>query len=380
MPKLRKPRQGVVLKIKNRPIPFSFWPVCKTIRRFGLQSTLFALDPWNVIVSNIRKSCPSSSKSEAEACVEQAQDFYKASLTATLASARPLLLYYSFMNLAKAYCLTRGSVQTFNQAKHGISEQLGAGARELSDAFLKAFPSPCQSGGCQIFDEFSFALSGNHIASPNHSFGLPQLLPQVVAGHRLWCDAADKDERFIAIEHISVVHKDSSKECWLNLYIYADDLERFGIAHKEFLLSSRLDGDFREVECKSPVPRKLIRFEQVKPMPYTGRPADILQKLVDTLRGKIWSTVSSGQPYRRYYAYLAPVAEHADILPQLASIYAVIFYLGSITRYRPHHFDLILEGDYGAWIREFIIGQPVQFVYLLASEFAQQEVTRPAIV
>lgn len=362
-------------------MPFSFWPVYRTTRRFGLQSTLFALDPWNVIVASIRRRCPIPAKPEAEACIEQAQDFYNASLTAALASARPLLLYYSFMNLVKAYGLTTGTASSFDRAQHGVSEQLKTGGHELVDAFLKAFPSPSAGGDRQVFDEFNRALGAPSIVPPSHSYDLPRLMPQIVAGHRLWCDAADEDERFIAIDRIAINHDASSKQLWLSLYIFADDLSRFGITHGRFLSESRFGGTFREVKTRARVgTRKLLKFEQVSPTTYHGRPTDSLQAHVASLRGKIWSTVSEGRPYRRYYVYLAPTAEHAEVLPQLLSIYSVVFYLGSITRYRPHHFDAILEGEYGAWIREFIIGQPVQFIYLLASEFAQQEVTKPAIV
>ena len=380
MANLPKQRRGSVLSVKGRQVPFSFWPVFRTTRRFGLQSTLFALDPWNVIVASIRVRCPVPQRAEAEACVEQAQDFYNASLTATLASARPLLLYYSFLNLVKAYGLTTVTATTFNRATHGMSEQLRPGGVELTDAFLRAFPSP-PTGSLQVLDEFIRSLGGPGVSSPSHEYDLPKLLPQVVAGHRLWCHAADKDERFIAIDRIVVLHDAAAKDIWLNLYIFADDLSRLGITHKRFLTESRLGGTFREVKVSSNRgTRKLMRLEQISRTKYTGRATDSLQALVDSLRGRIWATVSEGSPYRRYYAYLAPQCEHSEILPQLVSIYSIVYYLGSITRYRPHHFDAILEGEYGAWIREFIIGQPVQFIYLLASEFAQQEVTKPAIV
>ena len=61
-------------------------------------------------------------------------------------------------------------------------------------------------------------------------------------------------------------------------------------------------------------------------------------------------------------------------------MYAVTFYLGSITRYRPHHFDALLRGGFGPRVRDFVTGQPLQFLYLMASEIAQREITRPSIL
>ena len=91
-------------------------------------------------------------------------------------------------------------------------------------------------------------------------------------------------------------------------------------------------------------------------------------------------TVSTIPPYRRYYVYLCPLAEQQHRLPQLLSMYAVTFYLGSITRYRPHHFDALLKGAFGPRVRDFVTGQPLQFLYLMASEMAKRDIARPSIL
>ena len=64
----------------------------------------------------------------------------------------------------------------------------------------------------------------------------------------------------------------------------------------------------------------------------------------------------------------------------LPAIFAVMYYLGSITRYRPHHFDTIVDGRFGPMIESFLDDAPSQFLFLLASEFCQQEITKAAIV
>jgi hypothetical protein len=56
-----------------------------------------------------------------------------------------------------------------------------------------------------------------------------------------------------------------------------------------------------------------------------------------------------------------------------------MFYLGSVTRYRPQQFDTLVEGRFGGPVQEVLASQPGQFLYLIASEFAQREVTHPAI-
>jgi hypothetical protein len=67
-------------------------------------------------------------------------------------------------------------------------------------------------------------------------------------------------------------------------------------------------------------------------------------------------------------------------MPQLASIYALTFYLGSVTRYRPNAFRELMNGAFEPRISDFVAGHAAQFVYLMASEFARRDVTKPSIV
>jgi hypothetical protein len=208
-----------------------------------------------------------------------------------------------------------------------------------------------------------------------------RLLPQILPGHRLWAEAANQGERFISIYDIRVMENKTNKSLWLNFYLFEDDLTRLGVTHKKLLLETGLRTLFKQVQSIRTVnKRKLVCFEQISTIVYKHRPSDEVHKLVPIIRNFLWVTVASVPAYRRYYLYLSPTSEHASLLPQLLSIYAVTFYLGSITRYRPHHFDRIVDGAFGPRIEEFISGQPLQFIYLMASEFFQQDVTKPSIV
>ncbi len=93
---------------------------------------------------------------------------------------------------------------------------------------------------------------------------------------------------------------------------------------------------------------------------------------------KLWQTVTSAQPHRNYYLYLSPPGERR--YPQWVSIYAVMFWLGSLTRYQPVALLDLLDGPYGAFFREFLASQPTQFLYIIASEFKHQGVAKPAVV
>ncbi|MFQ2239230.1 YaaC family protein [Aeromonas dhakensis] len=380
---LSQPRTGERLRVNNKLIPFSFWPT-KTGPKgnASLQTLLFSLDPWAIIDQTIKTSCPAAARLEALACTYQARDFYETAIDAQRVSARPLALYYCFMNLVKAFCLTRGTQTTFDKAQHGLSEMLRPPGKELTDAFLRAFTSPNGHGQLQDFSEFMRALSGAGLAA-TQDYDIPVLLPQILPGHRLWSSAANKKERFVAVHDIQTVLNKTKREIWLNLYFVADDLSRIGVTVQKFLADSQLQPSFAQVACsdKDSDGRALICFQQVAPVvcPNT-KYANSLQQLFDSLRPFLWVTVATIPPYRRHYAYLRPANEVAHTLPQLLSVYALSYYLGSITRYRPHHLPTITDSAYGPRVQDFITGQPQQFLYLLASEFARREIAKPSIL
>jgi hypothetical protein len=54
-----------------------------------------------------------------------------------------------------------------------------------------------------------------------------------------------------------------------------------------------------------------------------------------------------------------------------------MFYLGSLTRYKPYDFDKIVTHEYAWLVGEFLNTQPIQFLYGLASTLDGIEVVQP---
>ena len=198
---------------------------------------LFARDPWLPIFQSIKRDCEKARQPEALACLEQAKDFFTAGTSAEVVAARPLALYYGFMNLVKAYCLTRGARTTFDKAKHGLSAQLVAGAKELVGASLDAYLS-IATADANNFDEFLQVYKGTGLTD-NTTYQLPVLLPQIVPGHRFWSQAAKTSERFIQVHDIQFWHDTNTNSLWLKLYFVADDLSRLGVTQQRLLTESR---------------------------------------------------------------------------------------------------------------------------------------------
>jgi hypothetical protein len=211
-------------------------------------------------------------------------------------------------------------------------------------------------------------------------YQVPHLMPQILQGHRLWCAAAEETERFISIARIDIRQDSAAKQIWVNLNFYEDDITRLDVSHTALLANARLDPLFSEVKGVEKNGRRLVVFQQNNPVDYSHRPSDKLQELVDAIAPHIWSNVLSIPPYRKYYVYMAPNAEHPFVLPQVLSVYALFYYFSSATRYKPERFARVIRGRHGAQIEEVITNLPNQLVFLMASLFAKQEVTRAAIV
>ena len=333
MPRLPQPRAGERLRIKERTLEFSFWPVERSTRRFGLGTRVFATDPWTVIRRSAEVRCLAGTENAVFALLEQAEDFFKAAESGVKA-AKPLLLYYCFMNLAKAFVLASQRREQVDNAQHGFKERLDPppNDRELVNAFLVAFQTPVAGPNppepIQVFDELLWSLSTAGIPANRHRYDLPQLLPQIVPGHRLWVEGTGRNEseRFIAIEEIELRCDPAAKTLWTQLYIFRDDLVRIGLNHGELLSQARINGLFREVHSNIVWGnRDVLSFEQMTPLHYKDRPSDKIDELVAPLRTLFWRTVLSHQPYRQYYLYPAPTAEHGQVLPQILSIYAITY-------------------------------------------------------
>jgi hypothetical protein len=377
MPLLPAPRKGKILKVKRRKVDFSFWPMSRSTRRYGLQSRVFATDPWAVIRHSIDKRCPGSAITQAQAFRAQAQDYFRAAQVADLFTTKPVLLYYSFLNLVKAYVLTVSGRSLYERTHHGLTKATAAGGQELFDSHLEAKHSRTN---VNVFDDFLAALTGSGLSS-NKTYRMTHLLPQLLQGHRLWCAASGNQERFVEVTRIDLLQDRTTKKLWIAVNIFEDDLDRLGISRHYLLQGSKLISNYREVRSDEELGgRHLLKFERKELTPYTHRPSDVVPDLVTTLKQKLWINVLSVPPYRKYYVHVAPPSERSFVLPQLASIFAFFFYLGSVTRYQPQRIDGLIRGSYGAQLEEAVINLPNQFLYLTASELSQQDVTRAAIV
>lgn len=366
-------KRGEPLCIMQRELEFSFFAMRRTTRRWGVHSMIYAAEPWAVINGSLTDQIAAiADRRTAQSFVRQGREYFTAAERADTIETRPVLYYYSFLNLAKALAIARTRQRVIGKVVHGIVPIGGSGhmpsTAELS--FKRSTPKSVSA-----VDELHVALTGAQV--PTTPIPVRELIAQSVVAHRLWREASKRKERFLTAEHVLLRHDPDAKSIWATLCVRADTMKARGRGVAETAREAGLAPLFRAVADPDRDSTYRI-FEQVAPVGYNDRPSDKVMDVIRVLSPLLWQTVTSAPPYRRYYLYLSPPGEIR--LRQWLSIYAILFWLGSLTRYQPVELLDLLDGSYGPFFRELIATQPSQLLYTLASEFKQQDVAKAAVV
>ena len=372
------PRQGEVVHIRQRPATFSFFPTFQGTKREGVHSILFATEPWNIIQNNLEKLSDKDAKRQALAFIVQSRDFFTAAQNSDVSAAKPLLLYYSFLNLAK--CLTvKRQGNKLGKVHHGLSEKLpttpGAIHGNVSIDILKSPDSSAFAMFAQVLGASlpETAAEKTHVEVRSQDF-----LAQVLIGHRIFCQANNIKERFVSLDRVEYMQDAAAQEAWLRVRAYADDFTRLGYRLNDLSKNLGKAGTWRNVNCsKKSDDRRIIEAETITTTHYSHRPSEVLEQISNQARSQLWRSVTAYPPYRKYYIYV-PKETHV-LMSQLLTIYLATYYFGSITRYKPEQFEQILKSSIGPFVFEFFSNQPAQFLYLMVSEFMKQEVAKAAI-
>lgn len=376
--RLAEPRAGEPVRVRDRVVAFSAWPIGQGSRREKLQSTLFASDPWNLIQYCVDEIENDGAKFQSNAFLKQSKDFFQASISASADAAKPLLLYYSFLNLAKCLVVKRRNAALTVRVMHGLTERLPTTAGAIHGEV--AYTPNNGSGAFQLFsDALSFTLPNGPLVNGQVTIRSTDILSQILVGHRVLCQAEGYNERFVSLEKLEYLQDSNLKNVWLSAKLQRQDLTRLGYSGGDISSSlGRTGSGFRNVVWQ-PVENseRMVQFEQRTLFSYNQRPSEVLNEVSASTSTLLWRVVTTFPPYRKYYVYV-PTSSQV-VLHQLLSIYASMYYFGSITRYKPEGFSHILSSKIGPFVYEFFSSQPYQFLYLMSSEFAKQEIARAAV-
>jgi hypothetical protein len=304
----------------------------------------------------------SKDKLSNKACayLEQSFEFFEAAKNPRTGS-KPLLYYYSFLNLAKTYLLFK-KIDFPNAVKHGVCDPRENEREKLKLQGQSIRINRINPNHSQLFPEFICALGG---VPPIEDIKIVDLLSKIPGIHMSYSSIAKRSPSFIPIE--KKVIQFNNTEVWTQIALKKENRNEYDRILK-LKANNTFSTYFHQISCSTD---KEVWFESV-PESGRNRGIDNAIKRIQTKINRIgiWSVLTN-KGYRYY------LSTFSNWLPQLASMYAVMFYLGSITRYRPHDFDKILRSKYSWLIEEFINTQPTQFLYILASTLAEVDVVKP---
>ena len=366
MPRLRSQREGEELTTNGRLIPFSFWPAIRS-NRWALQRRLYVRDPWATLFEAVyRSTIPKRKIDEALSYLDQAEAFYEAGTEISgRMSVKPLLLYYSIMNLAKCMIAVRRTGLDLSHAQHGLTATRLHQRAILGDAVgIRTSPNRVN-----VFSELMTILDGH--APTLRNLQVRHLLPQILPAHRLWAYASGRKEQFINVAP-RAFHDATTRKAWLSVYVDRGELAYMGLGVNKFIAAAGLPGHWEQVQGSQDDAHWII-LEQLDDTSYIGRPLDCATDLFRSIRPALWSVVTTTGPHRKYYLNI-DTGLGAHRLPQWSSVYILFFYFSDLTRYRPVHFDRFLESKYGPQTESFLDECPSQFLVLMASELLQREV------
>ena len=357
----RRARIGEKVVVRSVSVPFTFWPEAYVER-----GSLVTSDPWSCLQSYVHQQVQNNTKKNlAITFLEQSQDFHHAAKSAPRLGSKPLLHYYSFLNLVKAFLTVRSNLD-LKRSMHGIKEVDENIRKYLTITSQLVKINDSGTGRTQIYREFMKECSFSVPVKPTPT-KVVDLLEQIVGIHRITSHTLKKSKQFFFVKEISFEYDPNTKEAWIAFYIDRRQITTDTAASdiRKHMTS------FEEVES----PRRDCRRYESTSMKYRKSPIQVLRGLVLSTWEDIWSELHPGE-YKFWISSINKEKRRA----QLASGYQAMFYFGSISRYRPDDFYKLVEGKHGWMIQEFINTQPLQFIYFLGSSIVEAEMVVPVLV
>lgn len=281
-----------------------------------------------------------------DSLLEQAKNFYIAAENSPIKS-RPLLFYYSFLNLAK---VAINLEKRYGRAdyRHGLEANHHG---RFSSSVIKVH----QKKGYvkNISSELQEALDGTTLTI-DLNINIKDYLAHCVGVHRAYSEIYNIDELFYRIEDFKI-YKNAKKYCF-----------------KAKLIATTADIPSLTAIGYNIIEEDGIYYwrEEITTTSYsTTRNSYYL--LSQHLRTKgIWYFIGND-------GYTMYISKHATnrYSPETI-IYNSMFFLGSITRYHPYMFERLFT-DKEQWLMsEFLTTQPKQLLYLMTAKILGQNVLK----
>lgn len=310
----------------------------------GNNKKLIISDIWSFWDYVIKKA--NYEKEFMHSLLEQAKNFYVAAENSPI-NSRPLLYYYSFLNLAKAAINIEKKYGRVRYM-HGLSENHH---NRFLNSTIKI--SPIISGTKNVSAELLECLDGTTL-SMGLNINVKGYLTHCVGVHRAYSEIYNMDEHFYRIEDYKLF-KDKKKYIFrAKLIAQAIDIPNIQGQGYNIIIE---DGVYYWQE------------EVITTSYSTTRSSYFMLSQHLRIKG-MWYFISND-------GYTIYISKHPNNRYSTETIiYNSMFFLGSITRYHPYMFERIFS-DKEQWLMsEFLTTQPKQFLYLLTAKILGQNVLK----
>jgi hypothetical protein len=322
-------------------------------------SYVLTSDPWNYLKAYLKnehdkikkrttKNAPIKDRlKKALYFVSLAESFLKSAYNVEM-PAKGTLTYYYILNLTKAFLLVRGYDLETNTEYHGLS-------LKSADTDKLTISKNAIGGGINIFH--SFAKELGYTLNHGDEINLSEMISNLPEIHEMTFNLGllnKSKQKFlpIKIEFISNENK------WTKLtYRISYDKKHKNTYPVEKFLSGQLasllekSDDINDQEVFTS--KKIRRLEHKSDKSWCSN----YSKLCEEIKSLNVRLMLTRQGYK-YYIDLQP-----DKYDTLIYSFALMFYIGSVARYRPTLNEEILEGDYKAIISETMKSTPKQYLY-----------------
>ena len=280
--------------------------------------------------------------------LEQAKHFYETAETSPMKS-RPLLYYYSFLNLAKVMINIEKEYGSSIRYMHGIKED-NKNHFHNSDIIINPKKNSVINVSAELLEVFD-----GEIITADRTINVKSYLSQCVGIHRAYSEIYKTPETLFKLGRI-MLYKKRGKILGIKSEVQcnANNVASLTALGYNIVLE---DTKYFWIE------------EIVKPSSAVTR--SDFYNLATILKSKgIWYYI--GNSGYTYYISTNTVSRYK---PEII-IYNTMFYLGSITRYNPYLFDKMFSDKEQWMVSEFLTTQPKQFLYLATAKILGQSILK----
>jgi hypothetical protein len=337
------------------------------------ESYVLTSDPWNYLKAFLKnehdklkkrtkKNGPIKEKlNKALYFVSLAESFLKSAENVDMPT-KGTLTYYYILNLTKAFLLVRDYDLETNTEHHGLS-------LNSSDTENLTISNNTKGSGIYIFQ--SFAKELGYTLNPGDKINLNDMVSNLPEIHELTFNLRllNKTKRKFLPVKIEFISNETRwtkltyRICYEKKHKNTYRIEKFTTGEIASLLVKNDDIDGQEVFISKQI-RNLTHKSDTS---WCSNYAELCNE-IKKLNVRLMLT---RQGYK-YYIDLQP-----DKYDTLIYSYALMFYIGSVARYRPSLNEKILEGDYKAIISETMKSTPKQFLYQITGLITKKSCAIP---